>query len=88
MSKPIETRQVTIMFTDNSTRDFIIKADSVKEAENLFDLIYNTMEQSITDILKQYKVRKLTKVWCEYHIDEDIQMMEEDKWDGKTSTIK
>lgn len=78
MSKPIETRQVTIMFTDNSTRDFIIKADSVKEAENLFDLIYNTMEQSITDILKQYKVRKLTKVWCEYHIDEDIQMMEED----------
>ena len=78
MSKPKEQRQVTVMFTDNSTRDFIIKADSVEKAEELFDLIYNTMEQSITDILKQYKVRKLTKVWCEYHIDEDISMMEEE----------
>lgn len=66
------------MFTDNSTRDFIIKADSVKEAENLFDLIYNTMEKSITDLLKQYEVRKQTRVWCEYHIDEDKQMMEEE----------
>ncbi len=78
MSKPLEQRQVSIMFTDNSTRDFIIKADSVEEAENLFDLIYNTMEKSITDLLKQYEVRKQTRVWCEYHIDEDKQMMEED----------
>ena len=78
MSKPKEPRQVSIMFTDNSTRDFIIKADSIEKAENLFDLIYNTMEQSITDILRQYQVRKLTKVWCEYHIDEDIRMMEEE----------
>jgi len=78
MSKPKEQREVTIMFTDNSTRDFIIKADSIEKAENLFDLIYNTMEQSITDILRQYQVRKMTSVWCEYHIDEDIAMMEEE----------
>ena len=78
MSKPEEPRQVSIMFTDNSTRDFIIRADSVEQAENLFDLIYNTMEQSITNILQQNKVRKMTRVWCEYHIDEDIGMSEEE----------
>jgi|TARA_B100001094_G_scaffold163153_1_gene157902 phage terminase large subunit-like protein len=78
VSKPKEPRQVSIMFTDNSTRDFIIRANSVEQAENLFDLIYNTMEQSITDILRQYGVRKMTSVWCEYHIDEDIGMSEEE----------
>ena len=36
------------------------------------------MEKSITDLLKQYEVRKQTRVWCEYHIDEDKQMMEEE----------
>ena len=71
-------RDVKVMFTDNSTRDYIIKASNIKEAEEVFDLIFNHMEQSITDLLKQYSVGKKTKVWVEYHIDKDQDMMEEE----------
>ncbi len=71
-------RDVKVMFTDHSTRDYIITASNLKEAEEVFDTIFNYMEQSITDLLKQYEVRKQTRVWCEYHIDEDKQMMEEE----------
>ena len=66
------------MFTDMSTRDFIITADSLKEAEEVFDLIFNHMEQSINDLLLQYKVGKKTKVWVEYHIDKEHSEVEED----------
>ena len=71
-------RDVKVMFTDHSTRDYIITASNVKEAEEVFDLIFNHMEQSITDLLKQYSVGKKTKVWVEYHIDKDQDMMEEE----------
>ena len=79
MSKPSPMdRDVKVMFTDKSTRDFIITASNVKEAEEVFDLIFNHMEQSINDLLLQYKVGKKTKVWVEYHIDKDQDMNEED----------
>jgi len=79
MSKPSPMdRDVKVMFTDMSTRDFIITASNVKEAEEVFDLIFNHMEQSINDLLIQYKVGKKTKVWVEYHIDKDQYMNEED----------
>jgi len=71
-------RDVKVMFTDNSTRDYVMTASSIKEAEEVFDLIFNHMEQSITDLLKQYSVGKKTKVWVEYHIDKDQDMMEEE----------
>ena len=79
MSKPSPMdRDVKVMFTDQSTRDFIITASNVKEAEEVFDLIFNHMEQSINDLLIQYEVGKKTKVWVEYHIDKDQDMNEED----------
>jgi len=79
MSKPSPMdRDVKVMFTDMSTRDFIITASNVKEAEEVFDLIFNHMEQSINDLLIQYEVGKKTKVWVEYHIDKDQDMNEED----------
>ena len=71
-------RDVKVMFTDNSTRDYIITASDIKEAEEVFDLIFNHMEQSITDLLKQYSVGKKTKVWVEYHIDKVQDMNEEE----------
>jgi hypothetical protein len=71
-------RDVKVMFTDNSTRDYIITASNIKEAEEVFDLIFNHMEQSITDLLKQYSVGKKTKVWVEYHIDKVQDMNEEE----------
>jgi len=79
MSKPSSMdRDVKVMFTDQSTRDFIITASNIKEAEEVFDLIFNHMEQSINDLLIQYEVGKKTKVWVEYHIDKDQDMNEED----------
>lgn len=79
MSKPsVHDQEYKVMFTDNSTRDYIITASNIKEAEEMFDLIFNHMEQSITDLLKQYSVGKKTKVWVEYHIDKDQDMMEEE----------
>ena len=71
-------RDVKVMFTDNSTRDYIMTASNIKEAEEVFDLIFNHMEQSITYLLKQYSVGKKTKVWVEYHVDKDQDMMEEE----------
>jgi len=79
MSKPsVHDQEYRVMFTDMSTRDFIITADSLKEAEEMFDLIFNHMEQSINDLLLQYKVGKKTKVWVEYHIDKVQDVNEED----------
>ena len=71
-------RDVKVMFTDQSTRDYIITASNLKEAEEVFDTIFNHMEQSITDLLKQYSVGKKTKVWVEYHIDKVQDMNEEE----------
>ena len=71
-------RDVRVMFTDHSTRDYIITASNLKEAEEVFDTIFNHMEQSITDLLKQYSVGKKTKVWVEYHIDKVQDMNEEE----------
>jgi hypothetical protein len=79
MSKPsVHDQEYRVMFTDMSTRDFIITADNIKEAEKVFDLIFNHMEQSINDLLLQYKVGKKTKVWVEYHIDKVQDVNEED----------
>lgn len=71
-------RDVKVMFTDHSTRDYIITASNLKEAEEVFDTIFNYMEQSITDLLKQYSVGKKTKVWVEYHIDKVQDMNEKE----------
>ena len=73
-------RDVKVMFTDHSPRDYIITASNVKVAEEVFDTIFNHMEQSITDLLKQYNVGKKTKVWVEYHIDkvQDVNKEEND----------
>ena len=71
-------RDVKVMFTDHSTRDYIITASNIKEAEEVFDTIFNHMEQSITDLLKQYSVGKKTKVWVEYHIDKVQDMNEKE----------
>ena len=71
-------RDVRVMFTDHSTRDFIVTASNVKEAEEIFDTIFNHMEQSINDLLKQYKVGKKTKVWVEYSVDSHKYMTEEE----------
>ena len=79
VSKPLPMDQdVRVMFTDQSTRDFIVTAANVKEAEKIFDLIFNHMEQSINDLLKQYSVGKKTKVWVEYQLDSHKYMTEED----------
>jgi hypothetical protein len=79
MSKPHKMDEdVKVMFTDHSTRDFIITASTVEEAEKVFDIIYNHMELSITDLLKQYSVGKKTKVWVEYHVDKEQDMNEEE----------
>jgi hypothetical protein len=79
MSKPsVHDQEYKVMFTDMSTRDFIVTADTKKEAEEIFDMIFNHMEQSITDLLQQYKVGKKTKVWVEYHIDKVQDVNEED----------
>ena len=71
-------RDVKVMFADKSTREFVITASNIKEAEKVFDLIFNHMEQSITDLLKQYSVGKKTKVWVEYQLDSHKYMTEED----------
>tara|TARA_B100001939_G_scaffold168293_1_gene145116 strand:+ start:898 stop:1158 length:261 start_codon:yes stop_codon:yes gene_type:complete len=79
VSKPHPMDQdVRVMFTDQSTRDFIVTASNVKEAEEIFDLIFNHMEQSINDLLKQYSVGKKTKVWVEYSVDSHKYMTEEE----------
>jgi hypothetical protein len=79
MSKPsVHDQEYRVMFTDRSTRDFIITADNIKEAEEVFDMIFNHMEQSINDLLQQYKVGKKTKVWVEYFIDKEQDVNEED----------
>jgi hypothetical protein len=71
-------KDVKVMFTDHSTRDFIITASNIEEAEKVFDIIFNHMELSITDLLKQYSVGKKTKVWVEYHIDKEQDINEEE----------
>jgi hypothetical protein len=71
-------RDVKVMFTDHSTRDYIVTASNVEEAEEVFDLIFNHMEQSVNDLLKQYSVGKKTKVWVEYQLDSHKYMTEED----------
>ena len=79
MSKPSSMdRDVKVMFTDQSTRDFIITASNIKEAEEVFDLIFNRIEQSIKIILYNIKLEKKTKVWVEYHIDKEHSEVEED----------
>lgn len=71
-------RDVRVMFSDLSTRDFIITASNKEEAEEIFDTIFLHMEESINDLLKQYSVGKKTKVWVEYHIDKVQDVNEED----------
>jgi hypothetical protein len=71
-------RDVKVMFTDHSTRDFIITASNKEEAEEIFDTIFLHMEESINDLLKQYSVGKKTKVWVEYHIDKVQDVNEEE----------
>tara|TARA_R100000742_G_C4241302_1_gene60961 strand:- start:253 stop:489 length:237 start_codon:yes stop_codon:yes gene_type:complete len=71
--------KTTIMYTDTSTRDYVITAESMEEAAKIGDLIYNTMEQSITDIVKQYNVNKKTVIWVSYTVDKDTTIVEEDE---------
>jgi|TARA_R100001129_G_scaffold131230_1_gene92985 hypothetical protein len=75
---PLE-KEIKIMYTDTSTRDYIITASSVDEAAEIGDLLYNTMEQSISDIVKQYNVNKKTVIWVSYTIDKDTTIVEEDE---------
>ena len=77
-SSPLE-KEIKIMYTDTSTRDYIITASSVDEAAEIGDLLYNTMEQSISDIVKQYNVNKKTVIWVSYTIDKDTTIVEEDE---------
>lgn len=72
-----ERRQVKLLFTDTSKREYKVTAKTITEAEEVFDLIYNTMEQSVTDILKKYNVGKQTKVWVEYTTEEKTELIEE-----------
>jgi len=75
---PLE-KEFKIMYTDTSTRDYIITASSVDEAAKIGDLIYNTMEQSIADLCKQYNVNKKTVIWVSYTVDKDTTIVEEDE---------
>ncbi len=72
-----ERRQVKLLFTDTSKREYKVTAKTITEAEEVFDLIYNTMEQSVTDILRKYNVGKQTKVWVEYTTEEKTELIEE-----------
>ncbi len=72
-----ERRQVKLLFTDTSKREYKVTAKTITEAEEVFDLIYNTMEQSVTNILKKYNVGKQTKVWVEYTTEEITELIEE-----------
>ena len=75
---PLE-KEIKIMYTDTSTRDYIITASSVDEAAEIGDLLYNTMEQSISDIVKQYNVNKKTVICVSYTVDKDTTLVEEDE---------
>ena len=71
---PLE-KEIKIMYTDTSTRDYIITASSVDEAAEIGDLLYNTMEQSISDIVKQYNVDKKPVICVIYNIDNDTTIL-------------
>ena len=70
--------EVKVMFTDHSTRDYIMTASNVKEAEEKFDAIFNEVEKKINELCKENNVGKVTKVWCEYPIDKYHYMTEEE----------
>lgn len=79
MSAPSpQDRDVKVMFTDHSTRDYIMTASNIKEAEEKFDAIFNEVEKKINELCKANNVGKVTKVWCEYHIDKYHYMTEEE----------
>tara|TARA_Y100001934_G_C12307431_1_gene753158 strand:+ start:1162 stop:1443 length:282 start_codon:yes stop_codon:yes gene_type:complete len=78
MSNPEEPRQVSIMFTDTSTRDYVITAGSVKECEDIFDMLWLHKEHSIDDLVKQYNVKRKANVWVNYQCDKDIVSIEDD----------
>ena len=41
---------IKVMFTDHSTRDYIMTASNIKEAEEKFDAIYNEVEKKINEL--------------------------------------
>ena len=78
MSNPVEPRQVSFMFTDTSTRDYIITAGSVKECEDILDLLSLHKEHTIDDLVKQYSIQRKANVWVHYECDKDIVSIEDD----------
>ena len=65
-------KQVSIMFTDTSVRDYIVTADSIEECEKIFDMIWNHKEKSIKDLTLQYNVRSTTNIWVHYEMNDKI----------------
>ena len=66
----MKKKQVSIMFTDTSVRDYIITADSIEECEEIFDMIWLHKEQSIQDLCIQYNVNAKTKLWVHYEMND------------------
>ena len=57
MSAPSpQDRDVKVMFTDHSTRDYIMTASNIKEAEEKFDAIFNEVEKKINELCKANNV--------------------------------
>jgi len=65
-------KQVSIMFTDTSVRDYIVTADSIEECEKIFDMIWLHKEQSIKDLCFQHNVNAKTKLWVHYEMNDKI----------------
>lgn len=63
-------KQISIMFTDTSVRDYIVTADSIEECEKIFDMIWLHKEQSIYDLCFQYNVNAKTKMWVHYEMND------------------
>jgi len=75
----MKDKQISIMFTDTRVRDYVVTADTIEEAEKVFDMIWNHKEQSIVDLCRQYSVRPKTTIWVHYHLgDKIIQSYEDD----------
>ena len=76
--KPNEIPELPELNEEEQAQTDSLFKSYVKEAEEVFDLIFNHMEQSVNDLLKQYSVGKKTKVWVEYQLDSHKYMTEED----------
>lgn len=54
------------LFRDTSTTEYKIKAESIEEAEKIFDTLWLHKQHSIDDICTQYNIHRTQKIWIRY----------------------